>query len=53
MRVRIVLFAGAMALAGCNANQPSNASTRRAFSGDSTIQDPIRQAQASGFYAGR
>jgi hypothetical protein len=40
-----------MALAGCNVNQPPNASTY--WAGDSTIQDPIHQAQTSGFYAGR
>ncbi len=43
----------ALALAGCNANQPPNASAHWAFSGESAIQDPIHQAQTSGFYAGR
>ena len=42
-----------VALAGCNANQPPNASAHWAFSGESAIQDPIHQAQTSGFYAGR
>ena len=51
MRCPIVLFAAEMALAGCNVNQPPNASTY--WAGDSTIQDPIHQAQTSGFYAGR
>ena len=53
MRVPVVLLVAALALAGCNANQPPNASTHSAFTGDSAIQDPIHQAQTSGFYAGR
>ena len=42
-----------LALAGCNGNQPPNASAHWAFSGEFAIQDPIHQAQTSGFYAGR
>jgi hypothetical protein len=51
MRVPIILALAALALAGCNANEPPNASPR--WAGDSAIQDPIHQAQTSGFYAGR
>ena len=46
-------WVAALALAGCNGNQPPNASAHWAFSGESAIQDPIHQAQTSGFYAGR
>jgi hypothetical protein len=61
MRARIILALAALALAGCNAaeepnsaaRQPNVGSARWAFSGESAIQDPIHQAQTSGFYAGR
>jgi hypothetical protein len=53
MRLPIIFAVAAAALAGCNANQPPNASAHWAFSGESAIQDPIHQAQTSGFYAGR
>jgi hypothetical protein len=53
MRLPIIFAAAALALAGCNANSAPDASTHWAFSGDSAIQDPIHQAQTSGFYAGR
>ena len=53
MRLPIIFAVAALALAGCNGNQPPNASAHWAFSGESAIQDPIHQAQTSGFYAGR
>ena len=54
MRLRIVFAAAAAAaFAGCNANAPPDDSARSARFAVSAVQDPIHQAQTSGFYAGR
>jgi hypothetical protein len=59
MRIPIILAAVALALAGCNANQGVNPSSRTAsgvvagpdFPGYNAY-DPTKYAQTSGFYAG-
>lgn len=53
MRLSIIFALAALALAGCNANEPPNGSTQSARFAVSSVQDPIHQAQTSGFYAGR
>jgi hypothetical protein len=53
MRLPIMFAVAALALAGCNANAPPDGSTRSARFAVSSVQDPIHQAQTSGFYAGR
>jgi hypothetical protein len=53
MLLAIILSVTALALAGCNASQPPNGSTQSARFAVSPVQDPIHQAQTSGFYAGR
>jgi hypothetical protein len=52
MRLAIILAVTAFALAGCNANQRPNASIQASL-GASPIVNPVRDAQTSGFYAGR
>jgi hypothetical protein len=59
MRIPIILAVVALALAGCNANQAVNPSSRTAsgvvagpdFPGYNAY-DPTKYAQTSGFYAG-
>jgi hypothetical protein len=59
LRVRVILVIAALALAGCNANQEVNPSSRTApgvvagpdFPGYNPY-DPTKYAQTSGFYAG-
>ena len=59
MRIPIILAVVAFALAGCNANQAVNPSSRTApgvvagpdFPGYNAY-DPTKYAQTSGFYAG-
>jgi hypothetical protein len=59
MRIPIILAVVALALAGCNANQAANPSSRTApgvvagpdFPGYNAY-DPTKYAQTSGFYAG-
>ena len=54
MRLAMLLVASALALAGCNANEAPNASTRTAYGASSADNfNPIKYAQTSGFYAGR
>ena len=53
MRLSIFLAVAALALAGCNANESPDGSARSARFAVSGVQDPIHQAQTSGFYAGR
>ena len=54
MRLLAILLIAVLALAGCNANAPSpNVSPQSGRFGVSDVQDPIHQAQTSGFYAGR
>ncbi len=54
MRLPIIWAAVALVLAGCNANQSPNASVQQpAYVSNYQIQDPIHQAQTTGFYAGR
>jgi hypothetical protein len=54
MRLPAILLVAALALAGCNASAPPpNASPQSGRFGVSAVQDPIHQAQTSGFYAGR
>jgi ABC-type nitrate/sulfonate/bicarbonate transport system substrate-binding protein len=56
MRLPLLLAVAALglALAGCNANETPNASTRTAYGASSTDNfNPINYAQTSGFYAGR
>ena len=53
MRLLIMLAVAALALAGCNASTPPDGSTQSARFATSSVQDPIHQAQTSGFYAGR
>ena len=60
LRVRFILVIAALALAGCNANQEVNPSSRTApgvvagpdFPGYNPY-DPTKYGQTSGFYAGR
>jgi hypothetical protein len=59
MRFRVILLVAALALAGCNANQAINSSSRTApgvvagpdFPGYNAY-DPTKYAQTSGFYSG-
>jgi hypothetical protein len=53
MRLPIVFALAALALAGCNADESPNASRQSGRFDVSAVQDPIHQAQTSGFYAGR
>jgi len=53
MRIPAILLVAALALAGCNANESPNLSPQSGRFGVSDVQDPIHQAQTSGFYAGR
>lgn len=53
MRLSTILALAALTLAGCNANESPNASVQSARFAVSGVQDPIHQAQTSGFYAGR
>lgn len=53
MRLSVILTVAALALAGCNANELPSGSVRSARFAVSSVQDPIHQAQTSGFYAGR
>jgi outer membrane lipoprotein SlyB len=54
MRLAMLLVAGALALAGCNANEAPNASARTGYSASSADDfNPIKYGQTSGFYAGR
>jgi hypothetical protein len=53
MRLPIMFAVAALALAGCNASAPPDGSTQSARFATSSVQDPIHQAQTSGFYAGR
>jgi apolipoprotein N-acyltransferase len=53
MRLLFILAVAALALAGCNANESPNVSPQSGRFGVSAVQDPIHQAQTSGFYAGR
>ncbi len=53
MRLPIIFAFAALALAGCNANESPNGSAQSARFAVSGVQDPIHQAQTSGFYAGR
>ena len=59
MRFYVILSAAAFALAGCNANQEVNSSSRTAhgvISGPDfpgyNAYDPTKYAQTSGFYSG-
>ena len=49
----ILLTVAALTLAGCNAGESPNGSVQSARFAVSSVQDPIHQAQTSGFYAGR
>lgn len=53
MRLPIILAIAALVLAGCNANKSPNVSPQSGRFAVSAVQDPIHQAQTSGFYAGR
>ena len=53
MRLSVILTVVALTLAGCNANESPNASPQSGRFAVSSVQDPIHQAQTSGFYAGR
>ncbi len=53
MRLPIIFAVAAFALAGCNASQAPDASVGSDRFAISPVQDPIHQAQTSGFYAGR
>lgn len=53
MRLPIILAFAAFALAGCNASPAPDASAQSGRFAVSAVQDPIHQAQTSGFYAGR
>ena len=53
MRLSIILVLATLALAGCNANESPNGSAQAGRFAVSDVQDPIHQAQTSGFYAGR
>jgi hypothetical protein len=59
MRIRVIVAVGAFALAGCNANQGVNPSSRTApgvVNGPDfpnyNAYDPTKYGQTSGFYAG-
>ena len=54
MRLSVILLTvAALTLAGCNAGESPNGSVQSARFAVSSVQDPIHQAQTSGFYAGR
>jgi hypothetical protein len=53
MRLLFISAGVALALAGCNANESPNVSPQSGRFAVSAVQDPIHQAQTSGFYAGR
>jgi uncharacterized protein YcfL len=60
MRSRVIVAVAAFALAGCNANQGANLSSRTApgvVAGPEfpnyNAYDPTKYGQTSGFYAGR
>ena len=53
MRLSVILTVAALTLAGCNANESPNGSAQSGRFAVSSVQDPIHQAQTSGFYAGR
>jgi hypothetical protein len=53
MRLSVILTFAALTLAGCNANEAPSASAQSGRFAVSSVQDPIHQAQTSGFYAGR
>jgi ABC-type nitrate/sulfonate/bicarbonate transport system substrate-binding protein len=56
IRIAAVLALAAFALAGCNASQGVNASSRRTLADtypNYTPYNPIQYAQTSGFYGGR
>ena len=53
VRLSVILTVAALTLAGCNASELPNASPQSGRFAVSSVQDPIHQAQTSGFYAGR
>jgi hypothetical protein len=53
VRLSVILTIAALTLAGCNANESPNGSAQSGRFAVSSMQDPIHQAQTSGFYAGR
>ena len=53
MRLPIIFAVVALAVAGCNANESPSVSPQSGRFAVSAVQDPIHQAQTSGFYAGR